>query len=150
MAALKARCEDARAPSIIQSGESEQMIIYNGKLSASRRSLSDACSRLVMGAHLTSLFKRHEVLMAYLSDFVCYMTKHGQPSWKCEIIRWETPADGCSRIYYKWACSPCLPGIHQVPRCCYWKTHGTSLSFVFLRTPPILLILFSSCYSPAD
>jgi len=58
VAALKARCEDARALGITQSGESELMIIYN--------------------------------------DFGCYVTKHGRPSRKCEIIRWETPADGYS------------------------------------------------------
>ena len=98
MAALKARCEDARALGIIQSGESELMIIYNGKSSASRRSLSDACSRWCGDGCPPDFIKGHKVLIAYLSDFGCYVTKHGQPSRKCEIIRWETPADGCSRI----------------------------------------------------
>lgn len=32
VAALKARCEDARALGIVQSGESELMIIYDGEL----------------------------------------------------------------------------------------------------------------------
>jgi len=54
LAALKARCEAARALGIVQSGESELMVIYD--------------------------------------DFGCYVTKHGQPCRRCEIIRWETPA----------------------------------------------------------
>jgi len=58
LAALKARCEAARALGIVQSGESELMVIYN--------------------------------------DFGCYVTKHGQPCRKCEIIRWETPATSYS------------------------------------------------------
>ena len=95
MAALKAKCDNARPIGIVKSGKEELIVIYDGELLATSVYIQCSCVFL---------------------EFGCYVTKHAVPTRKCGFVRWETKAVAyAARGQYILLFSPQFIEIRHVP-----------------------------------